>query len=391
MFNIGDVVNVYKGDDYLVSYFGTVVEVCNTPDELYMIKDGTYHEIFPSKNLRKRYTHLSPSGLKLFEQNPDEFYMKYIARYKPPAIPQTQPMSVGSSFDAYAKAFINSSLSKTPLDPKYQFEALFASQVEEQNRSWARDAGLKCFKAYCESGAMADLMLQINEGDATPQFEFKVQGTISAAPLKDTIHDKQSVYVTKDQVGSVCLAGVPDLYYRNKHALHVITDFKVNGYCSNSGSPKAGYCKIRGPGSNSNQPHRDAMVQRINGIDINIACHLEDIDKDWATQLSVYAWLMGEPVGGDYAACIEQLACGPRGIRAVSYRNKIGKMFQEETFHRFWLLSEDIRTGWFFSTLSRMDNDLKCLELEKLAETLRPIGDDNEDWFRNLGRSHNRF
>ena len=47
--------------------------------------------------------YISPSALKLFEKNPTEYYLKYLADAHPPRSPQTQPMSVGSAFDAFVK------------------------------------------------------------------------------------------------------------------------------------------------------------------------------------------------------------------------------------------------------------------------------------------------
>lgn len=390
-FKIGDNVNYYRGDNYIPEFSGIVEQIDNKDGQfVYKIKVGFMMTDAIEQCLRKRYTHISPSGLKLFETNKDEFYMKYVARFKPPSIPQTKPMSVGSSFDAMAKAFINKALSKdTVLDSKYGLEALFTAQVEEQNRLWARPAGEHAFKQYCVSGAMASLMLEIAQGDVQPQYEFDVKGLVVREIARDAGGAKY--------IHEIPLTGKPDLYYKNKHGLHIITDWKVNGFCSNSpNSPKAGYMMVRDgwregkPSRNNNCAHKDAMIQYVKGVAVNISCNLEDIDRDWATQLSCYAWLMGEKVGEQFLACIEQLACSPAGvypnIRVASYRSFISKQFQEEAYHRFYLCWLALQSGVFFPELSRADNDLKCLELEKMAHTLNPSGDKNVDWFNNMNR-----
>lgn len=368
LMKIGDVVNVYKGDDYFPSFIDVIIgEYCEEGIPHFKLRDSdTVRNI---AQLKRRYTHISPSALKLWESNKDEFYMKYIARYRPPAIPQSRPMSVGSAFDAYAKAYINGKLSHGVLDDKYSFESLFIAQVEEQNRPWARIAGQKCFDAYCVSGAMAGLMLEIAQGDAVPQYEFDARGLV---------------------VG-VLLAGKPDLYYKNSKGLHCIKDWKVNGYCSQAG-PKPGYVKIRDGWKNNNSrshntTHKDSMVMMDRGMAINMACNMEDIDKDWATQLSCYAWLMGEPIGGDFCAGIEQLACdGDMRIRVASFRNKISREFQETAYNRFYDLHCKLQSGYWFDDLRRIDSDVKCAELEKMAQTLNPTGDIHEDWMNNLNR-----
>lgn len=392
-YELGDTVNVYKSiDTYTVDFVGVINMISPMYDTFaYGIVVGDIGTVQVECNLRKRYTHISPSGLKMFESNRDEFYMKYIARYKPPSIPQTKPMSVGSSFDAMAKAYINNTLAKGhELDPKYQLEALFEAQVEEQNREWARPAGEHCYQQYCSSGAMAALMLEIAQGDAEPQYEFDVKGLVTSDDSTSSSSDKV-----------VPLAGKPDLYYKNKHNLHIITDWKVNGFCARSAaSPKPGYIMVRDgwknakPSRNNNCAHKDAMISTVKGVQVNLACNLEDVDRDWATQISCYAWLMGEEVGGQFLACIEQLSCSPSGVedkpmvRVANFRSFISKQFQEEAYQRFYSCWCAIRTGNFYPELPRYENDLKCLEMEKMAQTLNPTGDDNQDWFNNMNRRH---
>ncbi|MEX5591140.1 hypothetical protein, partial [Pseudomonas urmiensis] len=73
---------------------------------------------------------------------------------------------VGSSFDAYVKAYLYKELVNKG-DPKYEFEALFKEQVEEHNRGDQMVAGRLCnarkdgeevWKAYQKVGGLNDLM-----------------------------------------------------------------------------------------------------------------------------------------------------------------------------------------------------------------------------------------
>jgi hypothetical protein len=382
-YNAGDLVKVYNGDDFLSIGTGTVEEA---------IKEGYYAVLFPDgsrqacqvANLRRAYTHISPSALFVFLKNPVEFYMAYMSRYRAPRLSQTQPMSIGSAFDAYVKSYIIKALAKgNAVDPKYEFKNLFAAQVEEHNRDWAWSAGNYAFDAYKASGALADLMLEMAQGDKDPRFEFDMKGFI------------------KSDEYEVPLGGKPDLEFTNKHKAVVVSDWKVNGFCSRSAAgPKPGYIRCRDgwnhhvapPSRNNRSHHKDAQVQTIQGIEVNVAVTLEMIDKDWATQLCTYAWLLGHPVGSPFIAAIEQLACAPGKeqdkplIRVASFRNFISKTFQMEVFNQYKKCWECLKTGYLFTDVSRSESDLKCMELEKLAKTLQPTGDTNEDWFRNMDR-----
>lgn len=383
-FAVGDMVKYYKSEEDFLPVSTSKITAFNvSPEREYLYQlDGSL--LVEEKQLRRAYTHISPSALRAFEDNISEFYYRYVARHKPPSLPQNQPMSIGSAFDAYAKSHILKTLARgNPVEPKYEFENLFKAQVEPQNREWALEAGKYAFQSYKDSGALADLMLEITQGDKSPRFEFEMRGQVT--------HDGLDVPMT----------GKPDLYYNNKHAAHVVNDWKVNGFCSNSGvSPKAGYVMCRDSWDHTvaamskthRKSHKDCQAQMIQGIECNIATPMDQIDKDWATQLTVYAWLMGQPVGSAFIAGIEQLACmpgGPNGrplIRVASYRGLISKNFQLGVYERFKKCWSALSTGYFFPELPRAESDAKCFELEKMAKTLNPTGDDREDWFNNLNR-----
>ncbi|KKL78173.1 hypothetical protein LCGC14_2027540, partial [marine sediment metagenome] len=74
-------------------------------------------------------TYLSYSSVSMFEKTPDEFFLKYLAENRPGRLPQTEPMSVGSSFDAYVKAALHTRLFGAGANAEYEFDALFTSQV----------------------------------------------------------------------------------------------------------------------------------------------------------------------------------------------------------------------------------------------------------------------
>jgi len=391
-YKTGEIVKVYPpvDDCFLPMMTGVIKDygthlVPGKPNymvhDIKRLDDPKMFTITDESCLRRAYTHISPSALFLFEKNPQEMYMKYVARYRAPSLQQTQPMSIGSSFDAYVKSFVIKALAKGgEVNPLYEFEALFNAQVESHNRDWGRKAGLFAFEAYKTSGALSDIFLEITQGDKHPQFEFEVKGLV------------------KSDGYEVPLLGKPDLYFVNKHGAQIVGDWKVNGFCAKTPvSPKGGYTMVRdgwvGNNTKSHRiPHKDTQVQTIKGIEVNVAATMEMINAEWATQLSCYAWLMGAPVGSPFIAALEQLACGASNkidqpnIRVASYRNLVSNKFQFEVFARFKKCHQALTSGHFFTDVSRMESDMKCLDLEKMARTLQPTGDAAQDWLNNVDR-----
>lgn len=383
-FNVGDTVLVKSFED-MISRDNVIVGFANIDgvNFLYRVKASNGVSIECSQTqLRSQYTHISPSALKTFTDKMDEFYMKYVSFNKPPSIPQTQPMSIGSAFDAYAKSHIIYHLNGGNMPSGYSFEELFEKQVEPHNRDWARVHGKHAFDSYKRSGALADLMVEINGADTMPKFEFEVKGVI------------------KSDLGAVRVQGRPDLKFHTKQEAEVVIDWKVNGYCGKSDmSPKPhynisrdGWDTLMHPNTRTHrQQHPKACLFMQKGIQVNTAAKMEDIDEDWATQLCVYAWVMGAPIGSDFVNGIEQLACSPFGttpkIRVSSYRMKTSKAYQEALFQRLVNMQEIINSDHMFRDMSYSESAKRCKHLDAVALSLHPSGDEKQDWLHKNCRS----
>lgn len=63
-----------------------------------------------TKDDMRKPDYISPTALKLYRDNRDEYYLRYLADTKSPRDGQTQPMSIGSAFDAYVKSDIHTKL-----------------------------------------------------------------------------------------------------------------------------------------------------------------------------------------------------------------------------------------------------------------------------------------
>lgn len=311
--------------------------------------------------------YISPSALKLFEKNKEEYYLKYLADNKPPRMLQTEPMAIGSSFDGFVKSYLHYSLfGNYGKDNEYELNTIFEAQVQEHNRHFAFEDGKYVFDCYHRCGALADIMTELNTSISDPRFEFEI---------KDSLETK---------IGKVPLLGKPDIFFVNNEGARVILDWKVNGYFSNSRiSPKRGYIKCRDSwgGSeakasrNNGLAHKDAVVGNWKGLNINLSQPLEVTNMEWADQLTIYGWMLGERVGSEELIFgIDQLVCAKREngkplIRVANHRSKI------TSAHQF-LLRDRLQYAWscitghFFDDLTPEESKAKCGGIEKIATGL---------------------
>ena len=298
--------------------------------------------------------HLSPTSLALFEEDSTEFYVRYLSKNRPPRFPQTQPMAAGSAFDAYVKSFLHKSLfGKTDWDEDQVFE----NQVEEHNRIWAREHGLILFNKYKDSGALWDLLSDLQSASGTPRFEFRLESVIEGVPL----------------------VGYPDIHYKNKLDLAILSDWKVNGYCSSYRlSPKPGYCKLRQTGKTS-KIHKDCWLVKHRGMMVNMATHMEKIDQIWAQQLAIYGWLCGEPIGGEFVVAIDQLVGSD--VRVAEFRNMISAEFQVGVYNRLKHLWDVLNSGHFFREMSLEESIARCEMLDQQGSVFG-----KEAWFDEMTR-----
>jgi len=314
--------------------------------------------------------YLSPTSIDLFYKDTQEFYLRYLADERPPRFPQTRPMSVGSAFDAYVKSYLHDALFDSK-DPEFALDTIFESQVEEEHREWAREAGSYCFQCYKESGALADLMLELEQAVSDPRFEFTVEGRVT--------HEAN--------VDGVVLLGKPDVYFHTKEGGAVVYDWKVNGFCSKSNtSPAKGYMSLRP----QNKIHKQCTAMMVNGIMINVELPLDQVNQSWATQTAIYAWLLGEEVGSKFIVGIDQLACGvgdPPPIRVAKHRAHVSPEHQHEVYGKAVYIWQVIQSGWIFRDMSEEASHQKQSMLDQVHAAYGGEGPE-EEWFTRMTRSH---
>jgi hypothetical protein len=305
-------------------------------------------------------TFLSPSSLALWESDREAFYLKHLADERPPRVPQADYMSIGSAFDAYVKSALHDACFGKGTDPQFEFDAIFTEQVEEHNRDWALKAGEFAMLCYKDSGSYNELLKDLLDSEFDPQFEFKVEGEIKGVPL----------------------LGKPDCRYIHKGGAHVILDWKVNGFCSKYGaSPYKGFAMIRDgwtaeegkPSRGTRKPHK--MYEPMTHHGVEIGSHfLEETCEDWADQLSIYGWMLGEKVGDENViVCIDQLACKPKPdsfpwVRVANHRCRISEPWQQSLVQRLTKCWAAIKSRYIFDNImSREDSDQRCEMLDMRA------------------------
>lgn len=314
---------------------------------------------------------LSPSAISTYLKSKEEFYLRYLAPVKPPVVPQTEAMAVGSAFDAYVKSYLYKSLFGNK-DPRYSFEALFESQVEPHVRDFARDAGALCWAEYSRSGALMDLLLDMKSASIEPRFEFDLFGVVFGK--------REGLSLEVDSVG---FKGKPDAYYVTRDGVRVILDWKVNGYMS-SASPMKGYVRLWLDGQYQGS-HKECVIGKYHGTLYNKGTTLDKLNNDWARQLSIYAWLIGEEVGSDFLVAIDQLACRDTGIRVAEHRLFVDPDAQKNYFEIALTIDRSIKNKHLFNELSKEENDKKYRYLDDLSYRLHDEND-MEAWLYNQNR-----
>lgn len=287
----------------------------------------------------RKPSYLSPSALMLWNKDPLEYYRKYCAPVKPPGFLQTDAMSVGSSFDAFVKAEIASSLGLPSKDGAHSFERLFEESVEPHNRDFALKAGKHVFDTYVSLGALASLMLDISKSDAEPLMESKVQATVGGVPL----------------------SGKPDLLFR-RNGMPVIIDWKVNGYMSaRTTSPRSGYVSLWADPSGPPKEHKDAIVHQHDcgiGHNVSLDCALY---SEWSLQTSTYAWcLLGEVPSTPYVKIIDQIVGPKTKLRVARHSYLSSKAGDEEYFNQYADLWDRVSKGQVLSDEEQQRLDLEC-------------------------------
>lgn len=330
--------------------------------------------------LKRKPKSLSYSALSLYESDRSEFFLRYLAGNRAPRLPQQDFMAVGAGFDAYEKAELHAAIFGPGSDPRFEFDAIFCEQVEEQNRDFVRKAGKHIFDCYKMTGAHAELLSLLEKSVEPPQFESKVEGKIA---------------------GKVPFLGKPDCRFVLKcdELVHIILDWKVKGYCSRHGaSPSKGYTLCRDGYVATKQSrshlkeHDKYLAYNHRGLTINQG-YLEACNVEYADQVSTYGWLLGEKIGDENVVVfIDEIVAkymhgDPPLLRVANHRARVSSGHQHQLLSRILKCWESIESGHIFDDMSPEDSDRRCSTLEQTAIGLHSDGSDLENFFNESSRS----
>jgi hypothetical protein len=321
---------------------------------------------------------LSYSALTLWETDRDEFYIRYLSDRAAPRPPQEKPMAVGSAFDAYVKANLHAALFGAGSNPQFEFKTIFEAQVEKQCRDFALEAGKVVYDAYKLTGAYDDLLKLLQQSIEPPRFEFTVTGNIGGAPF----------------LGKPDCRFVLDL---GQGRISCIFDFKVHGYCGKyNTSPSKGYMvcldgfKAAKPSKSHGKEHAMFLPYDFRGFTINSG-YMEFCNSEYADQLCLYGWLLGEKPGDENVVCgIEEMCAKfmgadvPPTFRYARHRGRVKADYQLALEARVKKCWDAITDGYIFSDLSPEDSQARCEVLDQMAVTLMPDGSALDKWFSEV-------
>jgi hypothetical protein len=137
------------------------------------------------------------------------------------------------------------------------------------------------------------------------------------------------------------------------------------------------------------------MEYDFRGLKIN-RDWLENSAKDYASQCSLYGWLLGESVGSEETVVmIDELCCKPTGVaaegayptvRVANHRARVSVEYQQGLEGRVTRCWEAITSGHVFLEDSREDSDTHIQTLNDMATGLASDGSAEENFFSECTR-----
>jgi len=319
-------------------------------------------------------SYLSPTSIRLWRSNRDDFYRRYILPINHPNHlgydVQNRAMAIGAGFDALLKLKLSKNLfSEGKIGEEDRIDDnIFDNQVEPENRKWCLGEAEWLLGEYISLGAYQNLYNELLK-DSEIRFEFKLER----------------------ECFGVLLSGRPDIRSLTKSGRFYVRDIKVNGYQSKTKiSPTKGYVNLIGRKSGLGfnfGSYKDVFVKLIDDHPINYSMNLEDVSEDWALQLVIYSWLNGAirtlPIEGvafqPFLVGIEQIVGSKEfGIKVATHCYIVQLNYQRELVKEIIEIWERIKLGEIF------DEDNK--ERKELLEKVNKVEESEIDFMTKFTR-----
>jgi hypothetical protein len=256
--------------------------------------------------------YLSPSSLKEWEACPYKFYLKRMSKYKSKIKRSlsTKPAAVGTSFDIYAKSYIDVVRQGPGAKPPNIYQLVSKGVDNTEHREEAIRAGQGLLKVYLQT---------------------------AGAELHDYFPIKTDLDFTK-VVEGVPIRGIIDFELCNG----LVCDWKTRGYGSAPKSPTPGWVKKWTNGKLVKKPHPRYRES------------FDTIHPDWASQVTIYNFGRGHKVGDPLMVGIDELSMrhvavpediGLETVQVTQVRSPISEEFQVKLMNRLQKAWEDINNG----------------------------------------------
>lgn len=285
-----------------------------------------------------------PSSLNAWLYNTKDFVKNWIGTGG--RSEQTLAMSIGSGFDSLVKGDLITDLGNP--DGMIFADQQFRESVYFPNQAIIRPEAELLLSKYKECGAYSELLGYLKESDIVPRFENKLRRDITF------------------NGSTVRLGGTPDIYYTNGNPkLLVVFDFKVRGYYSSAKqSPKKGFYQDF-PGRNM---YNYGKIGEINGIKYCDTFKFDEVDENWARQMTMYAWMLGVPVTQPYLIVLHELLCDRTNftnnkpdlkLRVAEHRSVVSPIFHEKTFYSCKQMQYCIDNDHWFLEMNKKDSQAR--------------------------------
>jgi hypothetical protein len=146
------------------------------------------------------------------------------------------------------------------------------------------------------------------------------------------------------------------------------------------------------PSRSQGKEHALYKAMDFRGLTINSG-YIEFCNSEYADQLCLYGWLLGEKVGDENVVVgIEELCAkfmgegNPPTLRYARHRGRVKSDYQQQLVEKVATCWQAITSGHVFSGLSREDSDARCQVLDEMASGLMSNGSALDDWFNDVTR-----
>jgi hypothetical protein len=146
------------------------------------------------------------------------------------------------------------------------------------------------------------------------------------------------------------------------------------------------------PSRSHGKEHGMFLAMDFRGLTINSG-YLEFCNDEYADQLCLYGWLLGEKVGDENVVLgIEALVSKytgeghPPTLRYARHRGRVKADYQAKLAERVATCWQAITSGHVFTAMTREESDARREVLEEMAVGLTSDGSALDQWFNEVTR-----